>query len=121
MPASSVPDVTLVFTTGESVVPKEFAGESAATVLLCQLSYTFREGTWQDSNLRPSKEPSPSPPAKVSWTSSHSMEEADSSSSSSCAAKPVLARKPVFLRAVGTLIKSAICSSSQRFGTVRLV
>jgi hypothetical protein len=21
--------------------------------MLCQLSYTFREGTWQDSNLRP--------------------------------------------------------------------
>jgi len=29
----------------------------SATVLLCQLSYTARR-LWQDSNLRPSKEPS---------------------------------------------------------------
>jgi len=29
----------------------------SATVLLCQLSYTARR-QWQDSNLRPSKEPS---------------------------------------------------------------
>jgi len=35
------------------MVRLELAGEFAATVLLCQLSYTFREGTWQDSNLRP--------------------------------------------------------------------
>jgi len=44
----------------------KLAGEFAATVLLCQLSYMLPEGTWQDSNLRPSKEPSPSPPAKFS-------------------------------------------------------
>jgi len=33
------------------------AGELSATALLCQLSYTARR-LWQDSNLRPSKEPS---------------------------------------------------------------
>ena len=42
----------------------KLAGEFAATVLLCQLSYMLREGTWQDSNLRP-KEPLPSPPANL--------------------------------------------------------
>lgn len=44
----------------------KLAGEFAETVLLCQLSYMSREGHDRTRTCDPSKEPFPSPPAKLS-------------------------------------------------------
>lgn len=100
--------------------PKIIAGEFAATVLLYQLGHTSRERSTVGLEPAPFE-------GTVTFTTGETAgayfvrESAPSSSDPSCSAKPAPTRKPVFLRAGGTLIKSAICSSSQRFGTVRLV
>src|SRR5580693_1324214 len=94
-------------------------GNTSTTVLLCQLSYMSHE-----ENMA-GLEPAPFEGTVVFTTGEgvgvYFVTASDCASPSSCGANPAPVRKPVFLRAGATLIKSAICSSSQRFGTVRLV